>query len=53
MLMWACLVDSYVHNYSGNSYTNPSAGTVQIPLKTLYNYGTYGGKSAIYLIYNP
>lgn len=51
--MWACLVDSYVHNYSGNSYTNPSAGTVQIPLKTLYNYGTYGGKSAIYLIYNP
>lgn len=51
--MWACLVDSFVHNYSGNSYTNPSAGTVQIPLKTLYNYGTYGGKSAIYLIYNP
>ena len=51
--MWACLVDSFVHNYAKNSYTDPAAGTVRIPLKPLYNYGSYGGTSAIYLIYNP
>lgn len=50
---WLTLVDSYVQNYKSNSYTNASAGTVRIPLDVLYKYGTYGGKSDIYLIYNP
>ena len=49
---WLLVVDSYAHNYKSNSYTNASAGTVRVPLDVLYQYGTYGGKSSIYLIYN-
>lgn len=50
---WLKLADSFVHNYKSNTYTNAGTGTVDIPLKTLYNYGTYSGRSAIWLIYNP
>ena len=49
---WLLLVDSYAHNYKSNTYTDASAGTVRVPLSVLYQYGTYSGKSAIYLIYN-
>lgn len=50
---WLKLVDSFAHNYASNSYTNASTGVVNIPLDVLYQYGTYSGRSAIYLIYNP
>ncbi len=50
---WLELKDSFVNRYASNSYSDRYTGTVHIPLKTLYNYGTYYGTSAIYLIYNP
>ncbi len=50
--VWLKLVDSFAHKYASNSYTDASTGIVHLPLETLYNYGTYGGKSDIYLVYN-
>ena len=50
---WVKLVDSFVDRYKSNNYTTPSTGVVHVPLKELYNYGTYGGTSEIYLIFNP
>lgn len=50
---WLELRDSYVNRFTSNSYANKYTGVVRIPLKTLYNYGTYGGRSSVYLIYNP
>jgi predicted double-glycine peptidase len=50
---WLKLVDSFVDRYKSNSYTNKDTGIVHVPLKELYKYGTYGGTSDIYLIYNP
>lgn len=50
---WLELKDSFVNRYASNSYSNKSNGTVHVPLKTLYSYGTYNGTSPTYLIYNP
>ena len=50
---WLILVDSFVDRYKSNSYANKDTGIVHVPLSEMYKYGTYGGKSSIYLIYNP
>lgn len=50
---WLKLVDSFVDRYKSNNYANKDTGIVHVPLSELYKYGTYGGKSPIYLIYNP
>ena len=46
-------MDSFVDRYKSNSYANKDTGIVHVPLSEMYKYGTYGGKSSIYLIYNP
>ena len=50
---WVKIVDSFVDRYKANTYTTPSTGVVHVPLKELYKYGTYGGTSDIYLVFNP
>lgn len=50
---WLKLVDSFADRYKSNSYTDKNTAVVNVPLEELYKYGTYGGSSAIYLIYNP
>lgn len=50
--VWLKVVDSFVNRYKSNSYCDANTGVVEIPAKTLYEYGKYGGKSPVYLIYN-
>lgn len=50
--VWLKLVDSFANHYNSNDYTDATTGIVHIPLEELYKYGTYGGASDIYLIYN-
>ena len=51
--VWLKLVDSFAHKFDSNDYTDAETGIVYVPLAELYSYGTYSGKSDIYLIYNP
>ncbi len=50
--VWLRVVDSFVNRYKSNEYCDAKTGVVEIPAKTLYEYGKYGGKSPVYLIYN-
>ena len=50
--VWLKVVDSFVNRYKSNSYCDAKTGVVEIPAKTLYEYGKYDGKSPVYLIYN-
>ena len=50
---WLKLVDSYADRYRSNDYTDAESGVVYVPLEVLYTYGSYGGASDVYLIFNP
>lgn len=50
--VWLKVVDSFVNRYKSNTYCDAKSGVIEIPAKTLYEYGKYDGKSPVYLIYN-